>query len=33
MRKGEDVLWYAVAVVVLCAPVFVRGCVRAVQMG
>jgi hypothetical protein len=31
--KGEDALWHALAVAVLCALVFVRGCARAVQMG
>ena len=33
MGKVNDALWYALAVVVLCLVVFVRGCVRAVQMG
>ena len=33
MGKVSDVIWHALAVLVLCALAFVRGCVRAVQMG
>jgi len=33
MGKAEDALWHALAVVVLCALAFARGCARAVQMG
>ena len=33
MGKAEDALWHALAVVVLCLVVFVRGCAKAVQMG
>ena len=29
----KDALWHALAVAVLCALAFVRGCARAVQMG
>jgi hypothetical protein len=33
MGKVSDALWHAVAVLVLCLVVFVRGCAKAVQMG
>jgi hypothetical protein len=33
VSKGEDVIWHALAVAVLCLVVFVRGCARAVTMG
>jgi hypothetical protein len=29
----KDAIWMAVAVLVLCAVLFVRACARAVQMG
>ena len=33
MGKVEEVVWHAVACLVLCLVVFARGCVRAMQMG